>query len=349
MRTFDYTKLPAGLLTSETMGLLSAAHEYRGKHAAFAGKSPKLLSSLIEVARVQSAGASNRIEGIRTTDKRLRDIMASKTDLRSRDEEEIAGYRDVLALISENSETIDVTPNVILQLHKLMYRHTASSIGGHFKIGDNEIRCLLPDGSEYVRFRPMPAVSTPDAMGSLCDALGAGLEAGIVDPLLVSFMFVFDFTCIHPFNDGNGRMSRLLTLLLMYKAGYDIGRYMSVEQEIELTESAYYDALEESSRGWAEASNDCGPFVRYMLGVTIACYRKLDERISAVAESGLTKAERVEAFVRNGVGKVAKADILAACPDISETTVERTLAALLKQGKIGKTGAGRGTAYVWKG
>lgn len=347
MRSFDYDTVPAGLLTVETMNLVSALHECRGQQSASLRVKSDVLDALVEVAKVQSADASNRIEGIRTSDRRLRQIMSEKTDLRSRDEEEIAGYRDVLQTVHERHDDIDVTPNVILQLHRDMYRHTPSSLGGRFKVGDNEIRGVRADGTEYVRFRPVPAVSTPDAMQRLCTAYNRAIAAGKADPLLVLLQFAFDFTCIHPFNDGNGRMSRLLTLLLLYKAGYMVGKYVSIEKEIERTKGAYYDALAASSDGWDRGANDPGPFVRYMLGVVLACYRDFERRVAAVTSARLSKAERVEAAVRTGVGKVTKADILQACPDISKVTVERALHALLEAGKVRKVGVNRATGYVW--
>lgn len=349
MRRFDYNAAPEGLITAETMDLLSAVHEYKGRQVLYLAAKPDVLDALTEIAKVQSAEASNRIEGIRTSDKRLREIMLDKTDLQSRDEEEIAGYRDVLSLVHENYEFMDVTPGVILQLHRQMYRHTASSMGGHFKIGDNEVRGVREDGTEYVRLKTVPAVATEQAMELLCSAYRDAVAREAVDPLLASMMFVLDFTCVHPFNDGNGRMSRLLTLLLLYKAGYLVGRYVSVEKEIERTKGAYYDALAASSEGWHENASDPGPFVRYMLGVVLAAYRELEDRVSLVAGAGSSKSDRVEAVLRNGIGKITKREVLEICPDISMTTIERTLASLLADGKIEKVGAGPATGYIWKG
>lgn len=348
MREFDYTRLPEGLLTQRTMDLLAAVHECRGRQASDLSAPADVLDALTEVARVQSAGASNRIEGIRTSDARLRAIMDERTDPRSRDEEEIAGYRDALATIHGGHDFIEPTPGVILQLHRDMFRHTAMP-GGRFKDSDNEIVGIRPDGSRYVRFRPVPAVSTPDAVGRLCAALREGLAARAVDPLLVSMEFVLDFTCVHPFTDGNGRMSRLLTLLLLYRCGYMVGKYVSIEKEIERTKGDYYDALAESSRGWAGGANDPGPFVRYMLGVVLAAYRDLGERVGAVSGARMSKAERVEGALRASVGKVTKAQLMERLPGVSQTTVERALASLLAAGRIEKVGAGRATGYVWRG
>ena len=348
MREFNYKHFPDGLATSETINLISKIHEYRGRGISFAASSPVILEALRDVAIVQSAEASNSIEGIRTSDKRLGEIMDKSTELKTRDEEQIAGYRDVLTLIHDNHEHMDVTSGVILQMHKMLYRYTPSSMGGHCKVGDNEIRDVRADGTTYTRFKTMPAVATPHAMEALCDAYHEGVADGDIDPLLLSLMFVFDFTCIHPFNDGNGRMSRLLTLLLMYKAGYDVGRYVSVEREIERSRGSYYDALAASSEGWNENRNDYAPFVRYMLGVINAAYGVLDESVRDVLERKLTKAQRVEKAVSESLGSISKSQIMAMLPDISMVTIERVLASLLEEGKVEKVGGGRSTAYVWR-
>lgn len=348
MRSFNYRAIPDGLLTNETMNLLAAVHEAKGRQELNLSVKPDVIDALAAVAKVQSTESSNRIEGIRTSSRRIREIVAAETRPKSRDEEEIAGYRDVLKLIHEDYDSIEVTPGVLLQLHRDLYRHTPSSLGGHFKIGDNEIRGIAEDGTEYVRFRPLPAVSTPQAVEELCSALTYAIDAETIDPLLASLLFVFDFTCVHPFNDGNGRMSRLLTLLLMFKAGYYVGKYISIEKEIERTKDAYYDALAKSSEGWNENANDPGPFVCYMLGVILASYHDFESRLSLVSRVGASKPERIEAYLRDHLGTVRKSEIAQALPDISETTIERTLATLLKTGKIEKVGAGRATAYVWK-
>lgn len=347
MRSFNYRTIPDGLLTNETMNLLAAVHEFKGRQELNLSVKPAVIDALVAVAKVQSTESSNRIEGIRTNSKRVREIVAAETRPKSRDEEEIAGYRDVLKLIHEDYDSIEATPGVLLQLHRDLYRHTPSSLGGHFKIGDNEIREIAEDGTEYVRFKPLPAVSTPQAVEELCSALTCAIEAETIDPLLASLLFVFDFTCVHPFNDGNGRMSRLLTLLLMYKAGYYVGKYISIEKEIERTKDAYYDALAKSSEGWSENANNPGPFVRYMLGVILACYRDFESRLSLVSRAKASKPERIEAYLRDHLGTVRKSEIAQALPDISETTIERTLAALLKAEKIEKIGTGRATAYIW--
>lgn len=346
MRTFSYSTSPEKLLTPEIIGLLTSIHEHNGKQDLFLNAKKDVLATLGDIARVQSVESSNRIEGIYTSSKRVRELAAEKTTPRSRNEEEIAGYRDALALIHESHDYIDVTPNNILQLHGVMYKHTSSSMGGHYKIGDNVIAEVNAAGECVERFKPVPAVATPTAMEELCGAYRAALKDYKYDPLILVCMFVLDFTCVHPFNDGNGRVSRLLTLLALYRAGYLVGKYVSIEKAIEDSKTTYYEALKASSVDWDAGENDYGPFVRYMLGVILGACKDLESRVFEIDSAGLSKADRVAAVFDKKLGKVKKSDILAACPDISETTVERTLHDLLKSGAIEKVGRGPATGYV---
>ena len=346
MHEFDYTATPAKLLTPEVIALIAAIHEHKGKQDLFLNAKRGVLATLGSIARIQSVESSNRIEGIFTSSKRVRELASMKTTPKSRNEEEIAGYRDVLALIHESHDYIDLTPNNILQLHAAMYKPTGSSIGGHFKVGDNSIVEVGAGGEQRERFKPVPAVATPAAMDDLCAAYRSAIEAGTHDPLILTCMFVFDFTCIHPFNDGNGRMSRLLTLLALYRAGYLVGKYVSVEKAIEDSKVTYYEALAASSARWNENESDYEPFVRYLLGVILGACKDFEARVADIASTGRSKPERVAAVFDRRLGKVRKADILADCPDISETTVERALHDLLESGAIKKVGNGPATGYV---
>lgn len=348
MRDFDYTTLPQSLLAPEIVNLLTALHEHRGKQERYLEARADVLETLSEVARVQSADASNRIEGIFTSDKRLAEIMAETTEPRSRNEEEIAGYRDVMATIHENYPYIAPTPGVILQLHRDLYRYAGASFGGAWKEGDNAIVEYDQAGNRSLRFKPVPAVATPEAVANLCQAFEAAVMEGTYDPLLLMCLFVFDFTCIHPFNDGNGRMSRLLTLLLLYRCNYLVGRYVSLEKGIEATKQTYYEALRASSQGWGEGRNDYAPFVRYLLGIVLAAYSDFEDRVEGLSDGKMRKAKRIELLFTRKAGKVTKADILLECPDVSKTTVERVLHDLLEAGKIEKVGSGRATGYVRK-
>lgn len=345
MKIFEYAEAPKKLLTPEIVAMLTKLHEHRGRQDLFVEARADTLSVLLEAAKIQSAGASNRIEGIHTTDKRLEELVQAKTTPRNRSEQEIAGYRDVLTLIHESYDYIHPQVNVILQLHKQLYSFSESSRGGTFKNADNIIAETGPDGGEFVRFKPLEAFLTPPAMDGLCSAFSREIERGEHDPLLLIPMFILDFLCIHPFTDGNGRMSRLLTLLLLYRAGYMAGKYISIEKLIEDTKETYYDALRSSSEGWRENTNDYGPFIRYYLGVLLKTYGEFEDRVEHLRYRTLSKPDRVRAFIEKQSGVITKKDIMNACPDIGKVTVERTLTALVKSGNLVKIGAGRGAAY----
>ena len=349
MRVFDYSRLPDDLLTEEIINSVSLLHEHRGRQSLFLEQRADELQALCDIAKIQSTGASNRIEGIFTSEKRLRELVHESIAPKSRAEEEIIGYRDVLNLIHESHDAIPVTPNSILQLHQILFRPTAYSIGGKWKDSDNAIVEIDAQGKQHIRFRPLPAVAVPNAMEQLCSTYNEAMAAGKIDALLLAALFTFDFICIHPFNDGNGRMSRLLTLLMLYRSGYLVGKYVSIEHEIERTKETYYEALQASSAGWDENKNDSLPFVSYQLGCIISACRIFEERLEGVAIGKMSKPERIEAFMKRSIGKVTKADILKACPDISPTTANRALADLLSRGLIEKLGAGRGSGYRWIG
>lgn len=286
------------------------------------------------------------MRGIYTSDDRLKKIVLDKTTPRTRNEQEIAGYRDVLATIHESYEYIPLRPSMILQLHRDLYKFSGSAIGGSYKNADNVIAQEDAEGNRAVRFQPVPAWETPEAVERACGAYDEALQAG-VDPLLAIPMFILDFLCIHPFNDGNGRMSRLLTLLLLYRAGYIVGKYISIEKVVEQSRETYYETLLQSSAGWHEDENDYAPFVRYTLGTILAAYREFSACVQLLTTSGMTKPERIREVIRSNLGKITKAEIMAQCPDISQTTVQRTLIELQKKGEILKLSGGRYTAYTW--
>ena len=346
MKSYDYTNLPKSLLTPGIVNMLTGIHEHKGKQELFVEAHSDTLATLIEIAKVQSTGASNRIEGIYTTDKRLKELVRDKSAPRNRSEQEIAGYRDVLATIHESFDYIQPRPGIILQLHKQLYSFNQSSIGGSYKNSDNYITETDADGNQKTRFKPIPAYLTSDAMELLCSSFIRALEMSEYDPLLLIPMFILDFLCIHPFNDGNGRMSRLLTLLLFYRAGYIVGKYISMERLIENSKETYYEVLKDSSGGWHENESDYVPFIYYYLGILQKVYSEFEERVYYLSQRGLSKTGRIKAVIERKIGKITKNGILETCPDISKVTVERTLTALVKAGYIVKVGAGRSTAYV---
>ena len=250
MKAFDYKNVPKALLTPDIVSMLTSIHEHKGKQELYIEAHADALATLMEIAKVQSTGSSNRIEGIHTTDKRLEELVRDKSTPRNRTEQEIAGYRDVLATIHESYDYIHPRPNIILQLHKQLYSFAGTSIGGSYKNSDNFITETDADGNESIRFKPIPAYLTANTMENLCYSFNKSIEKNEHDPLLLIPMFVLDFLCIHPFNDGNGRISRLLTLLLYYRAGYIVGKYISLEKLIENTKDTYYEVLQDSSTDW---------------------------------------------------------------------------------------------------
>lgn len=347
MREFNFKTEYNKLLTPEVVAYLTQIHEYKGQQNRFIEAKADALSDLLEVAKIQSTEASNRIEGIITTDDRLKKIVRDKTMPKTRGEKEIAGYRDVLATIHESHDFIPPKPSIILQLHRDLYKFSGKAIGGSFKNSDNVTAEELPDGQRIVRFEPVPTWETPEAVTALCNAFEEAMRDTELDPLLLIPMFILDFLCIHPFNDGNGRMSRLLTLLLLYRSGYIVGKYISIEKLISDTKETYYEALQASSYNWHEGTNDYAPFVTYMLGILVAAYRDFESRIELLAAKGLSKPDRVREIIKNHLGKITKSEIMEQCPDISQITVQRALADLLKSGEIIKLSGGRYTSYTW--
>ncbi len=347
MKIYNYRDKWEQFLTPEIVSMLTQIHEYKGKQGLFVESSADALTQLVEIAKIQSTESSNKIEGIYTSDERVKKLALSKTNPKNRAEEKIAGYRDVLNTIHYNYDNISIKPNIILQLHRDLYKFNAVMFGGQYKNVDNVIEETDSEGNQLVRFQPVPAWEVPHAMDELCTAYSKSVALETMDPLIAIPMFILDFLCIHPFNDGNGRMSRLLTLLLLYRSGYIVGKYISIEKLIEATKDSYYNALQKSSQGWHENNNDYAPFVKYMLSIILAAYREFASRVQIMRESKLSKPDRVAKIIEDTLGKITKRDILEKCPNISETTVQRALANLLKENKIIKIGGGRYTSYTW--
>lgn len=346
MRNFDYITNPAKLLTPEIVQMVGSIHEHKGKQELFLEANIDELKTLLEVALIQSTGASNRIEGIFTSDKRLEELVSQKAEPRNRSEQEIAGYREVLATIHESYEYITPRPTIILQLHRDLYSYSQGNIGDTYKNSDNVIAETDAEEHQKARFIPVPAFQTAEAIDELCAHFLEAWEANLIDKLILIPMFILDFLCIHPFNNGNGRMSRLLTLLLFYKAGYIVGKYVSMEMLIEKTKETYYEALQASSFGWHEGENSYKPFVKYYLGIMLKAYNEFENRVEHLKYHNLSKPDRIKAVIDNKVGKITKKEIMELCPDISKVTVERTLTDLVKSGYIAKVGAGPSTGYV---
>ena len=349
MRNYDYAGKWEKLLTPKIVAMLTQIHEYKGEQALFIEVKADVLTKLAKIAKIQSTESSNKIEGIFTTDARLKALVMDKTRPKTRNEREIASYRDVLNTIHDSYEYIPPKPSTILQLHRDLYKFGSYDVGGKYKSADNIIEEEDEQGNKFVRFKPVPAWETPENINSLFEAFNEQMDKGQADPLILIPMFILDFLCIHPFSDGNGRMSRLLTLLLLYRSGYIVGKYISIEKMIEVSKDSYYECLQASSYKWHENENDYEPFVEYMLGVILAAYREFSSRVKVLITSGISKPERIREIIKGNLGTITKTEIMNRCPDISQATVQRALADMLKTGEIIKIGGGRFTKYTWNG
>ncbi|GAB6159989.1 Fic family protein [Howardella ureilytica] len=345
MRDYNYKEKWQKLLTADIVKKLTLINEFKGEQRLFIEVHKDELNELTEVAKIQSTEASNRIDGIFTADDRLKNLVLEKTTPINRYESEIAGYRDVLNTVHESYEYIPINSNYFLQLHRDLYKFIGDADGGLFKTGENGIRERDKQGNKKIIFRPVSALETPEALDALCDAYNDAKND--VDPLILTSMFILDFLCIHPFNEGNGRMSRLLTLLLLYQSGFFVGKYVSVEKIIEESKKTYYEAIHASSVNWHENKKDYKPFVNYMLGVIVSAYKEFKYRVKLVTDPNISKADRIREIIKNHIGTITKSELIEMNPDISDTTVQRSLADLLKKNKIKKIGGGRYTKYIW--
>lgn len=347
MRQFNYTKLKEKTWDTETVNFLSQIHEARGRQELYLAQKPDELEKLVEIAKVQSTEASNKIEGIVTTNTRLKQLMLEETAPRNRDEKEIAGYRDALNVVHESFNYIPITVNYILQLHKIMFSHTDSAYGGQFKSAQNYISAQDTEGNVFTLFTPPDPYETKPAVEKICEEYNRAIGEGQVDPLILMPIYIHDFLCIHPFIDGNGRMSRLLTTLLLYRSGYSIGRYISLEAKIADSKDDYYDALAASQDEWHEAGDDPLPFVKYLLGTIVSAYRDFEERAALVSEK-LSSLEMVRRAAATMIGKFTKAAIMEVTPSLSSATVERSIRKLCEDGELEKHGQGKSTYYLSK-
>lgn len=347
MRDFNYGKLRNIKWDNEVLGLVAQIHEYKGKQTLFLKQKPATLEKLVEIAKIQSTEASNKIEGIVTTATRIKQLCDQKTTPRNRDEEEISGYRDALSLIHESYEYIPIKSSYILQLHQVLYRYSQRGIGGRFKNTQNYITEIKESGEQIVRFMPLGPFETPTAIEKMCESFNRETDACEIDPLILIPAFIVDFLCVHPFNDGNGRMSRLLTTLLLYRAGYVVGKYVSLESKIEKTKESYYKALEKSDINWNNGENDLTPFIKYILGTVLSAYRDFEQRVILV-EDKASAIDLVRNAVNNTIGKFTKSDIMELVPSVGKTSVENSLKILIEEGVIGRDGKGKATFYFRK-
>lgn len=346
MKKFDLEKESKKLFTTNIINAVSLIHEYKGKQTLYIETKKDSLINLLNIAKIQSAEYSNKIEGIKTSDVRIKELINEKVAPKNRNEEEIAGYRDVLELIHESYDNIPITPNIILQLHKILYKYSSSSIGGKFKMTDNVIEEIDEIGNKKIRFKPISAVETPIAIEKLCNNYNELIQKGEIDPLILIPIFILDFLSIHPFTDGNGRMSRLLTLLLLYKNGYIVGKYISIEKIVENTKESYYETLKKSSINWYTNNNDYSFFTEYYLSIILRAYKDFSNRIEYMTNKKMTAKDRILLLIEKNIAKISKKQITEICPDISITTIEKALSELVNEETILKIGDGRYTSYI---
>lgn len=346
MKSFNLGFLKKQPITQNLLQTIRGIAEYKGKQDLYKEQSPQVLETLRQAAIIQSTESSNRLEGITAPLERIKELVAKKTTPKNRSEQEIAGYRDVLSTIHANYADIPFTTGVVLQFHRDLYQFLPGE-GGKWKPVDNEITEIHANGTKIVRFKPVPAHQTQDAMEALYKRFDNLWQSGEIEPLLLIPTYVLDFLCIHPFLDGNGRMARLLTLLLLYKAGYEVGRYISLEQMVEHTKESYYDTLYQSSQGWHETQHPILPWWEYFLGVILlGVYKEFERRVGMITTTRGAKREMILETVSRLHQRFQIGDIERACLGVSRPTINRALRELREQGKIICVKSGRDA--IWE-
>ena len=345
MRNFNYSKIKDIKWDSEILSLVASIYRYQGKQELYLKQRPNELEKLIDIAKIQSTESSNEIEGIVTTSVRLKQLLEEKTTPRNRNEQEIVGYRDVLDIIHENFDVIPISRNYILQIHKILYSHMNNPLAGKTKNVQNYISATYPDGHSEVLFTPLSPFETPGALDLICDEYNRVIGNFEVEPIIMIPIFIHDFLCIHPFNDGNGRLSRLLTTLLLYKNGFYVGRYISLESLIARDKAAYYEALNKAGVNWYDGNEDVVLFIKYLLRIILAAYKAFDDRFSIV-ENKLSAVEMVRKATLQKLGRFTKQDIRELCPSLSISSIEGSLRKLVEEGELRREGVGRSTKYI---
>lgn len=344
MRNFNYSAIKYQKWDSEILGLIAAIYKEAGKQEMYLKQRPEELDKLVEIAKIQSTEASNAIEGIVTTSTRIRQLVEEKTTPKNRDEQEIAGYRDMLNVIHDSFDVIPITKNYILQLHKMLYSHMNNPLAGQTKNVQNYISATYPDGHVEVLFTPLAPFETQEALDRICEECNRVIGNMELEPLIAISVFIHDFLCIHPFNDGNGRMSRLLTALLLYRSGFYVGKYVSLEAKIAKNKDLYYEALAAAQPGWHDGTEDVVPFIKYLLGTILAAYKDFEDRM-ALVEIKLPALEMVRRASYNKIGRFNKQDIRELCPTLSDSSIEGALRKLVASGELRKEGKGKNTCY----
>lgn len=346
MREFNYKNIKKQLWDNETLSLISTIHEEMGKEKLYLKENKYNLSKLIEISKIQSTESSSRIEGVVTTSNRLKQILNEKSAPKNRSEEEILGYRDALNLIHSKYDSIKLNPSTILKLHKILFSYSLKVEGGVYKEEENYISAIDKNGNMYTIFTPLEPYLVPQAIENICNEYNKIIDENSVDPLLLIPYFIQDFLCIHPFKDGNGRVSRLLTTLLLYKSNIFIGKYISIEHLIEIHKENYYLSLLESDKGWNENKENKIEFITYFLRIILKAYKELEERISILDNS--SSLNIVKNAIDSILGSFNKQDLISFCPTLSVKTIELALKNLTNDGYIEKIGKGKNTKYLKK-
>lgn len=344
MRSFNYSAFKEQKWDSDILGLIAAIYKEAGKQEQYLKQRPQEMEKLVEIAKIQSTEASNAIEGIVTTSTRIKQLVEEKTTPQNRDEQEITGYRDVLNVIHESFDAIPITQNYILQFHKMLYSHMNNPLAGRTKSVQNYISAAYPDGHTEILFTPLAPYETSESLDRICEEYNRVIGNLEVEPLIIIPIFIHDFLCIHPLNYGNGRMSRLLTTLLLYQNGFYIGKYISLEAKISKNKDLYYSALSQSQTGWHEGKEDALPFIKYILGTILASYKDFEERTS-LAQEKLPALEMVRMASKSKIGRFNKQDIRELCPTLSDSSIEGALRKLVAAGELKKEGKGKSTCY----
>ena len=344
MRTFNYSKIKEEKWDSEILSLIAAIYKEAGKQEMYLKQRPEQLEKLVEIAKIQSTEASNAIEGIVTTNTRIKQLVTEKTTPKNRNEQEIAGYRDVLNIIHESFDAIPITKNYILQLHKILYSHMNNPVAGKTKTIQNYISATYPDGHVETLFTPLNPTDTPIALENICNEYNRIIGNMEVEPLIAIPTFIHDFLCIHPFNDGNGRMSRLLTTLLLYRCGFYVGKYISLEAKIAKNKELYYASLNDSQHNWHDGNDNKVPFIKYILGTILSAYKDFEERFTLIeTKKSALEIVREASYIK--IGKFTKQDIKELCPSLSISSIEGALRKLIVLGEINRAGQGKNICY----
>ncbi|OPY66762.1 MAG: Adenosine monophosphate-protein transferase SoFic [Syntrophorhabdus sp. PtaU1.Bin050] len=340
MKSFDPGYLAKLVIPHSLVTTIRQIGEHKGRQLLFNQQAPEMLENLRRVAVIQSTESSNRLEGITADHKKIRELVEEKTTPANRSEAEIAGYRDVLNTIHTNYEHIPFTVNVVLQLHRDLMKYTEKE-GGHWKSASNEIVEFLPDGTKRIRFVPVEPYRTAEYMSTLHKRYDEVARNLVLDPLILTPLYVLDFLCIHPFLDGNGRLARLLSVLLLYHNGYEVGRYISLERVVEQTRESYYDTLHRSSHGWHDGQHDALPWVEYFLSTLLAAYREFESRLGRLSSGHGSKTDMVLNAIDGFIGDFSISDVEKACPTVGRDWVRTLLQRLRQEGRIEALGKGR--------